>query len=536
LWNTAASGNWGDAARWNPAVVPGTPFAGFGIPPAPADDVVFDATGTPYTVNVDSSRYVSSLQMRSADASLAYIGNGQILTDRLDYLAGSITDPIIGSRVAIRTGGTLGFVGVSGTPPTFNGQQTTGCNGTLNIGTALSSSGATSALPFNLRLFMGANGLADPARLNLPSAPLPAGLNGNGYTVQGSIIFGSTGVANSLIDVHGGALFVDNSGYINFDGASSGINPTRVAGAMVIRGSVLCLGTANIDSSVVVEGGGIETNGSAPVFKASNILSRAYTWPGGYVEAAHIAGNIEIDPNGDFMEVDNGRTEFGGHLQGAMYLYGSGELALRTYRGPIGLTISDSLQIDPGAQIEFELRGDEDATRLQAGSITGSNVRVRIVRDGSFIPLPGTVYSGIITTNEDVDGQMFTQIENATGLPGLRFDLHNDDFASIDLRVTGRAGDANLDDHVDFADLLALAQNYASPAPKNWLQGDFNFDQVVNFNDLLLLAQNYNAPAAVKLSEPFAAAWAAALAQVQVPEPTSLMVCGSASLVRRRRP
>jgi len=57
-----------------------------------------------------------------------------------------------------------------------------------------------------------------------------------------------------------------------------------------------------------------------------------------------------------------------------------------------------------------------------------------------------------------------------------------------------RYGDANLDNTVDFNDLLPLAQHFNQPAAR-WDQGDFNYDGVVDFNDLLSLAQNFAAPA-----------------------------------------
>jgi probable HAF family extracellular repeat protein len=52
-------------------------------------------------------------------------------------------------------------------------------------------------------------------------------------------------------------------------------------------------------------------------------------------------------------------------------------------------------------------------------------------------------------------------------------------------------GDANQDRSVDFADLVALAQNYNSSG-KDWSQGDFDGDGGVGFSDLVALAQNYN--------------------------------------------
>jgi uncharacterized delta-60 repeat protein len=82
------------------------------------------------------------------------------------------------------------------------------------------------------------------------------------------------------------------------------------------------------------------------------------------------------------------------------------------------------------------------------------------------------------------------------------------------------AGDANHDRHVDFNDLVALAQHYNTVGGMTFAQGDFNLDGNVDFNDLVILAQRYNtslpAPGAgaaqVIASASFASDWAAATA------------------------
>lgn len=107
--------------------------------------------------------------------------------------------------------------------------------------------------------------------------------------------------------------------------------------------------------------------------------------------------------------------------------------------------------------------------------------------------------------------------------------------------------DANFNQAVDFADLLAVAQNYdesydpINNPPKQWYQGDFNGDGIVGFSDLLALAQQYGSSLVMgesvvnpELANNFTFHWHQALAVV--PEPATLaLVAGAALLVLRRR-
>lgn len=91
-------------------------------------------------------------------------------------------------------------------------------------------------------------------------------------------------------------------------------------------------------------------------------------------------------------------------------------------------------------------------------------------------------------------------------------------------------GDATIDGHVDFADLVVLAQHYNEVSGQTWREADFDGNGNVNFEDLVLLAQNYDEPAMS-----FQADWAAA--QALVPEPgicavTMMMLAAARS--RRR--
>lgn len=65
-WSAAVSGNWSDSTKWNPAVVPNNGA------PGSADHYAasIDATGTPYTVNLNIPAAIDSLTLSSASATV----------------------------------------------------------------------------------------------------------------------------------------------------------------------------------------------------------------------------------------------------------------------------------------------------------------------------------------------------------------------------------------------------------------------------------------------------------------------------------
>jgi CubicO group peptidase (beta-lactamase class C family) len=125
-----------------------------------------------------------------------------------------------------------------------------------------------------------------------------------------------------------------------------------------------------------------------------------------------------------------------------------------------------------------------------------------------------------------VTGVLATDLSSSSNLVPLTTQM-NQQLQSI-LANPRIAGDTNLDDAVNFTDLLALAQNYNGWA-RLWSQGDFTGDGLCNFNDLLLLAKNYSSTGGS-----FSADWSMALASV--PEPAAMLgVSALAPLVLRRR-
>jgi phospholipase/lecithinase/hemolysin len=153
-----------------------------------------------------------------------------------------------------------------------------------------------------------------------------------------------------------------------------------------------------------------------------------------------------------------------------------------------------------------------------------ANLRGEIALDfaGSYIGLPGETFS--LLTFASATGT--PTLVNATGFAGLDL-LPSQSGTSFEVQLSATAGDANLDDAVDFDDLLTLAQHYAQPAGQTWLTGDFNADTAVTFDDLLSLAQNYGSTAAID------ADWA--LARSMVPEPAMLTLLSGGAVLRRRR-
>jgi len=88
---------------------------------------------------------------------------------------------------------------------------------------------------------------------------------------------------------------------------------------------------------------------------------------------------------------------------------------------------------------------------------------------------------------------------------------------------TGFAGDADLSDFVDLADLSTLAFNWEKSTGMTWLTADFDLNGVVNLADLSALAFHWEQSASAGAPP--------------VPEPMTvgLLVLGGAALLRRRR-
>jgi hypothetical protein len=100
------------------------------------------------------------------------------------------------------------------------------------------------------------------------------------------------------------------------------------------------------------------------------------------------------------------------------------------------------------------------------------------------------------------------------------------------------AGDANMDNFISFADLVAVAQHYGQSGAV-WHDGDFNYDGVVSFADLVAVAQHYgqslpSAPVPGASAE-FDADMARAFAMVPEPGAVAPLALLAMLFMRRRR-
>lgn len=199
----------------------------------------------------------------------------------------------------------------------------------------------------------------------------------------------------------------------------------------------------------------------------------------------------------------------------------AGEVALAgAYAGPWrfgSLAIDEGAKIDLGGGGDLALEGDPASAAARYAQLRGLIVDRRLTTD-EFNATIGLA---------DVSTLPARSIP--AGLPP----------GTVIARAVF-AGDADLDWHVTFSDLLALAGNYGKAGTGRWVDGDFDYSGTVDFDDLLTLARYYNkgnwaSPGVEALDGSFAADWL--LAQSLVPEPAGVVallgVVGA--IVRRRR-
>jgi hypothetical protein len=255
-----------------------------------------------------------------------------------------------------------------------------------------------------------------------------------------------------------------------------------------------------------------------------------------------IASNIVLNDNARFIVNGAGNTlTLSGDISASgrgITKLGAGTLRVKNLRASAVVLSEGLTQIIPQA-------GNASVSRVATISQGTGTGRLDLTKGGLVIDYPATdpnpfaaakafaisntdfIFSSTVTPGGNyaigvLDGSV-------TDLSTLNLGVTTD-ATSIFMRVT-LLGDANLDQTVNFDDLLKLAAAY-NQTGQEWANGDFNYDGTVNFDDLLKLASNYNS----SVTGSFAGDWA--LAQSAVPEPTSMLAIVGAGIgltMRRRR-
>ncbi len=278
FWLSAASGDWGTAANWNPAVVPnnnGTEFNAF-----------LQVAGAAYVVSLDANFTLRDFTMSSIDASLDLLSNRLTVEGAFTQGANTITGTggmgeLFVNGSAFLTGSTLtGFsamrtqtdLNIAGS--TFNGVMAVMSQGTLNfLGAAASEIRDTcidhEGLAINWSgdggIMMGAggeirNGAASTFTISGNGAVTLIGgaarvLN-SGTMVKTSA--GTTSMTGVTLD-NAGALDVGN-GVFSTDTVQNMTGTTLVGGAWTVRaGATLDFVGATVqtnEASVTLEGAG----------------------------------------------------------------------------------------------------------------------------------------------------------------------------------------------------------------------------------------------------------------------------------------
>lgn len=353
----------------------------------------------------------------------------------------------------------------------------------------------------------------DPDTLLIAGSPTAFGTGNLTVSPGGSIGFDAAGVntTHQNVSVSGDGVVRNNLPR----GAIVNINGSNEYDAAITLGSNSTFGVENAADTLTL-GGDITTNGSAITKIGPGTLALNGPNPAGVtIESLTIAaGAVQI----------GGASGAAGPFNGGQITIANGAKLRLPSAGHQYVSTIATLNLTGTATLDV----GKSAVKFQDAAVAPATLRQLLVsgyHSGAWDG-PG------IDTSAASAGHGLGYAEGSDGVvQGLA--------AGSSLVKYTVLGDANLDNKVDFSDLLILAQHYGSTTA-TWDQGDFNYDSKVGFDDLLLLAQNYgqSQPAANQLAQltpAFRADVQAAFAEV--PEPSSCAVVGLAAvaLLRRRR-
>lgn len=493
---------------------------------------------------------------------------------------------------SIRGSGIASFGGVAGDP--LGGGSTTfslsgGANATfvaLQAGGASASGAGTAYTGTQIslsspgtRLNLTGSGGATPA-----STDLAANLVLSGNTATRSTLTVSNGASLNLVDNHAnpnldGSIAMATAANANATLIVDGPDSTVDAGKIILMSQTPTANAfTNASSTITVRNGGFLGVYEVPSDPASGNLQMAIRPSTGSSATLNIGGGTSTSDEDSVVAID-GTLFVGGSgdttpvpgarsvvnvNNGALYAAAVAVYANSTVNVTGGDLATDNLLL-LGGRVDMSsatpLAIELGAIRASNGGVlnigkggavvyysteNGSPTDIATVRQMIYNGSNGGAWNGAnsitssllsVASPQMAIGYADIQAVQMSGLFDLSF---TPSMQGVAVRYTLR-GDTNLDGAVNFADLLAVAQNYGTSG-KDWSQGDLNYNRTVNFDDLLAIAQNYgrsflgdgSVATDIGLAGQFASDWA--LARLIVPEPASLAaLLAGMSVFRRRR-
>ena len=386
--------------------------------------------------------------------------------------------------------------------------------------------------------FSGAYGGSSPV-LSLVMVATGSGGGSAGYQCGGraSVFFSATFPGAPAVWVEGNAEFV-NSSY-DFGGAaldlvvdgydSHGQSVYYGIGTSGVEGSSYIPHATSIRADVMAAGGVGQIHGDR------FLQGTATAWMSEFFSTLP-PGTVESFP---LLPTDN-RSGQGGADDGNQHPYLG---ANGNWYGPLLFHADQTARPRPAIVLQ-----DSSANTFQKIILPSS------ISGNLYVDISGTQY-GPYAAGDTIDFSSLRSPSGAVDIPSVGklalVYVNGTDPAGVPLQIFQRgpsasffealirAGDADFDGKVDFADLIAVARHYGQAAGATWRDGDFDGDGKVDFADLLALARNFGTmPTSSQLAQldpAFRADVERAFAEV--PEPSSLppLSLGCAVLLHRRR-
>ncbi len=398
-WTNASSGTWNIAANWTTTPnLPGA-FPNNDTPMGETYHAVIDATGSNYTVTLNSAVTIDELTLNSANATLSHVSNTLTV----------LGDATLSAGTFVLNGGTV----MGGTWTESGGVMSFGSsNSNILDGVTLVGSGQFTLNAARARLRNGASITGD-VTLNATNSVLAFEYSGsivNGQTV----IFGSGVSGSKFLSVEG-----DETLTIDAGATVRGRNG-------VIRGNLFASGTQTlvnnglisadfVNSAITVQSTleNFTNNGVMEAINGATIAIESPTWTNS------ATGTLRVIGANSTLDLDGAWTNLGAIVitNGTMNLDGTFTTAAMNVGGwtRTGGVVNIEGELDNTGE-NFVLDANTGAIRLNGGTITGGTV----TETGAALEFSGSnnnALDGVLVdgTGDFTQGSARVRLRNGAG-------------------------------------------------------------------------------------------------------------------------